>query len=200
MTITTAPHQDRKYRRNLPGMAVTTAAAICLIVMPCAAAAQDDEKPELQMEDADDLLPGQSIWQDIASRGHVRVMVDLDSQRAYVYREETLIGLTTISSGRKGYETPTGTFSILQKNVTHRSNKYSSAPMPYMQRLTWDGVALHSGSVPNRRTSHGCIHLPRSFAMKLYAVTKLGDTVDVQGSSMPEDDEYAATMATSKDS
>ena len=75
-------------------------------------------------------------------------MVSLTEQKAYIYRNGIAIGVSTLSSGKKGRETPTGVFSILQKSVDHKSDLYNSAPMPYMQRLTWDGIALHAGNLP----------------------------------------------------
>ena len=84
-----------------------------------------------------------------------------------------------MSTGQPGYETPTGSFAILQKNRDHRSNLYNGAPMPFMQRLTWDGVALHAGEIPGRPASHGCIRLPMAFARNLFAVTRLGASVHV---------------------
>ncbi|MBN9290885.1 MAG: L,D-transpeptidase family protein, partial [Hyphomicrobium denitrificans] len=82
-----------------------------------------------------------------------------------------------ISSGRPGFATPTGVFSILEKKVQHRSNIYAGAEMPYMERLTWSGIALHAGVVPGYRASHGCVRLPHSFARTLYSMTKLGGRV-----------------------
>ena len=87
--------------------------------------------------------------------------------------------ITTVSSGKDGKETPLGTYPILQKEVKHRSNLYGAAPMPYMQRLTWDGVALHAGGVPGYRSSHGCVHLPDAFAKALYDETDVGATVAI---------------------
>src|SRR3546814_12301464 len=79
-----------------------------------------------------------------------------------------LIGISTISSGTAGHETPTGIFTILQKKVDHKSNLYDDAPMPYMQRLTWSGIAMHAGNLPGYPASHGCIRLPLDFAERLY--------------------------------
>lgn len=92
------------------------------------------------------------------------------------------IGATTISSDKPGYETPTGVFTILQKQVEHYSSKYDAAPMPYMERVTWGGVALHAGHNPGYAASHGCIRLPLGFAKLLYGVTKLGMTVVITDS------------------
>src|SRR6185437_7077035 len=124
------------------------------------------------------LKPGQYLWAPkIAPSGPVLVIVSLVRQLAFVYRNGVLIGVTTVSTGTKGHETPTGVFTVLQKKVTHHSNLYDSAPMPYMQRLTWDGIAMHAGNLPGYPASHGCIRLSRAFARLLYGTTKLGMTV-----------------------
>jgi lipoprotein-anchoring transpeptidase ErfK/SrfK len=109
----------------------------------------------------------------------VLIVVSIASQKAYVFREGELWDSSKVSTGRRGHETPVGAFSILQKKVEHRSNIYDDAPMPYMQRLTWDGVALHAGSVPGYPASHGCIRLPRAFAKKLYGITGFRSTAVV---------------------
>ena len=107
------------------------------------------------------------------------VYVDLSRQIATIYRNGVRIGVSTVSTGKPGYETPTGVFTILEKNVEHRSNVYNSAPMPYQQRLTWSGVALHAGGLPGYPESHGCVHLPYAFARELYNATQRGTTVVV---------------------
>ena len=105
------------------------------------------------------------------------IVVGLKSQRAIAYRNGIPIGISTVSTGRPGNETPTGVFVILQKHVEHYSNLYDNAPMPYMQRLTWGGIALHAGKLPGYPASHGCVRLPHDFARLLYGVTKRGMTV-----------------------
>jgi len=127
-----------------------------------------------------DLKPGEYVWNPVASDlGPILVLVSLSEQRAYVYRNGVEIGVTTISSGKSGHDTPTGVFVILQKDKDHRSSKYNSAPMPYTQRLTWDGVALHAGGLPGYPSSHGCVHLPSKFSEELFAVSPMGMTVVV---------------------
>jgi hypothetical protein len=149
-----------------------------LLLSPIAASARWHRA--LTPEDAAALRPGQYLWQaDPDSLAPVGVLVDLARQRAFVYLGARLVGISTVSTGRRHYETPAGTFPILEKAVWHRSTLYSDAPMPYMQRLTWGGVALHAGGVPGYRQSHGCIHLPRAFAMKLYRATRIGSVVRV---------------------
>jgi hypothetical protein len=149
----------------------------------------------LTRADAARLRPGQYIWRGGIGRDPISMLIDLERQIAYVYQGPALIGVSTISSGRRGHETPTGLFPILQKAVWHRSTLYSGAPMPYMERLTWGGVALHAGGVPGYRQSHGCIHLPRRFAQELYAVTSLGAMVEVTHSLRTPTPMLAATVA-----
>jgi len=126
------------------------------------------------------LKPGEYLWvPEVSPRGPVVMVISLPEQRAYVYRNGVIIGASPVSTGKKGHETPTGVFTILQKREDHYSNIYDNAPMPYMQRLTWSGVALHAGRLPGYAASHGCIRLPYDFAQKLYGVTKTGLTVVV---------------------
>jgi hypothetical protein len=123
---------------------------------------------------------GQFIWQPKAApSGPVSVVIDLGAQRALVFRNGVLIAASTISTGSKGRETPTGLFTILQKKIVHRSRTYDDAPMPYMQRLTWKGVSMHAGHLPGYPASHGCIRLPKAFAKLLYGLTSLGTPVTV---------------------
>jgi lipoprotein-anchoring transpeptidase ErfK/SrfK len=135
-------------------------------------------------EAAATLTPNAYVWQDNGQGGPVRIVVSLADQRAYIYRGPSLIAVSTVSSGKDGKETPTGTFPILQKETMHKSNLYESAPMPFMQRLTWDGVALHAGNNPGFPASHGCIRLPAAFAKKLFEVTRVGTTVSVTDESV----------------
>jgi hypothetical protein len=136
-----------------------------------------------------ELRPGQWVWSaQEAPHGPILVVVNLDQQLGYAYRNGVLIGTTTISTGKKGYQTPVGVFQTLQKDKDHRSSKYNSAPMPYTQRLTWDGVALHAGGLPGYPSSHGCVHLPSAFAERLFEVSPLGMTVVVaKGERAPLD-------------
>ena len=120
----------------------------------------------------------------VAPLGPILIYVDLSRQRATVYRNGVRIGVSTISSGRDGHATPTGVFTILQKDANHKSNLYNAAPMPFQQRLTWDGVALHAGGLPGYPESHGCVHLPMGFAKALFGVTALGGTVVIEGDAI----------------
>lgn len=107
------------------------------------------------------------------------IVVSIRKQRVRVYDINGEIASSRISSGKPGHDTPMGVFSILEKNVYHVSNIYSGASMPYQERITWSGIALHAGIVPGYRASHGCIRLPYSFARKLYGLTKIGNRVVV---------------------
>lgn len=114
-----------------------------------------------------------------ALRDGVLIVVSLQSQQAFVFKKGEVWDSSEVSTGKPGNETPVGVFPILQKKVHHRSTLYDDAPMPYMQRLTWDGVALHAGRVPGYPASHGCIRLPEAFAEKLYKITNFSSTVVV---------------------
>ncbi len=108
------------------------------------------------------------------SEAPLHMLVSLNEQQIQVYRGTELLETSPISSGMRGYSTPTGVFSILEKRRKHFSNLYNNAPMPFMQRLTWSGIALHVGKLPGYPASHGCIRLPRPFAKSLYGMTDRG--------------------------
>ena len=160
-------------RHFLPALLLAT---LLYGIAPPAVQAQSVVSPP----DVRTLKPGEFLWYpQIAPEGPVVLVVSLDEQRAYVYRNGIAIGVSTISSGKAGKETPTGVFTILQKNKDHKSNLYNNAPMPYMQRLTWDGIALHGGHLPGYPASHGCVRQPQAFAEKLFGITRFGDSVVV---------------------
>ena len=150
---------------------------------PADSASQAEPAPAIPVEEPSPvaaLEPGEFLWHpEVSPSGPVVVIVSLPEQRAHVYRNGLRIGVSTVSSGKPGHSTPTGTYPILQKRVEHYSNLYDDAPMPYMQRLTWGGIALHAGRNPGYPASHGCIRLPREFAELLYDVTSHGTTVVV---------------------
>jgi hypothetical protein len=152
-------------------------------------------------EVASTLTPGGYMWQDDASLGPVSILISIPDQRAYVYRGDTVVAVTTVSTGKDGKETPVGVFTILQKKEMNRSNLYDGAPMPFMQRLTWDGIAIHAGRNPGFPASHGCIRVPTEFAKKLYAATQLGAVVEVsdlpyiEGAPAPVGDAQATATA-----
>lgn len=128
--------------------------------------------------DAADLGPGEFVWRpELAMSGEIEMVVSIPQQLAYVYRGRTLIGVTTVSTGMAGHRTPTGRYPIIEKRRTHFSNLYNNAPMPFMQRLTMDGIALHAGVIPGYPASHGCVRLPRQFAEHLFGATTRARTV-----------------------
>jgi hypothetical protein len=113
--------------------------------------------------------------------GPLVAVVSIGDQRVSIYSGDGLVARAPVSTGMRGHSTPQGVFSIIQKNKWHRSNIYSNAPMPFMQRITWSGVALHAGALPGYPASHGCIRLPHSFAQQLWGMTKMGARVIVAG-------------------
>jgi len=131
------------------------------------------------------LKPGEFEWHPEASTsGDVVMLVSLPMQELHVYRGGVRIGRSSISTGKTGHDTPVGAFPILQKRKVHHSSLYDDAPMPFMQRLTWDGIALHAGRNPGYPASHGCIRLPLEFAEKLFGVTDHGEVVVVADYTM----------------
>lgn len=143
------------------------------------------------------LKPGEFVWDPgIAPEGPIVVVVSLTEQRGYVYRNGVEVGYTTVSTGKPGHETPTGIFTILQKDKDHHSSKYNDAAMPYQERLTWDGVALHAGGLPGYPSSHGCVHLPSKFAEDLFGASHMGMTVVVvDAKTAPADVVHPAALA-----
>jgi lipoprotein-anchoring transpeptidase ErfK/SrfK len=117
--------------------------------------------------------------------GPVLAVVSIARQSIHVHDGTGLVAQAPVSTGMAGYRTPTGVFSVLQKRRHHRSNIYSNAPMPYMQRLTWSGIALHAGVLPGFPASHGCIRLPYPFAVELWGMTKVGTRVVVAPDDAP---------------
>ena len=125
-----------------------------------------------------ELKPGQYVWSDCPdAAGPERVVMSLTDQMAYLYRGDTLVAASTISSGRDDKPTPTGVFSVLNKTPMHHSNKYDNAPMPFAQFFEPHGIAMHAGYNPGHPASHGCVRLPSAFAKKLYSVTEVGTPV-----------------------
>ncbi len=118
--------------------------------------------------------------------GPLILAISIGSQRVTVYDNGTPVAVSPVSTGMPGHPTPMGVFSVIQKQRWHHSNIYSGAPMPYMQRITWSGVALHAGVVPGHPASHGCIRLPERFAVRLWGMTKIGARVIItRGDASP---------------
>lgn len=168
-------HLDRHWDRRSVVIGFAQASALlatCSTFFPRALA--DEVKA------VSDLKPGEFTWHpERASDGPVAIVVSLPDQRVYVYRNGIRIGVSTCSTGKPGHATPTGVFTILEKDKDHRSSTYNNAPMPNMNRLTWSGVALHAGRLPGYPASHGCIRLPFQFSKLLFSVTHVGTPVIV---------------------
>jgi hypothetical protein len=132
------------------------------------------------------LKPGEYWWHpELAPSGPLMILVSVPEQSMHVYRNGILIGRSSISTGSKGNATPGGVFSILEKKQEHYSKKYDNAPMPNMQRLTWTGIAMHSGNLPGYPASHGCIRMPFDFSQLLFRETSKGGTVVVGDGKVP---------------
>ncbi len=168
-------------------MAVLALAALALVAL------QSEAQPSVPGASATDgkthkrasAPRGQKYGKAAGSAGPLLAVVSIARQRIQVYDRNGLVAHAPVSSGMAGHRTPTGVFSILQKRRHHRSNIYSNAPMPYMQRLTWSGIALHAGVLPGYPASHGCIRLPHGFAAELWGMTQLGTRVVVVPDDAP---------------
>ena len=157
---------------------------------PRAGAATVLEDADLFASDPDGLAlqPGEFTWlpgANVPSDSPVTILVSLSEQRGFLYRDGRRIAVTTVSTGTPGHDTPTGVFPIMGKEKMHHSNKYDNAPMPWMQRLTQWGHALHAGHVRAGPASHGCVRLPAEFARQLFSLTRTGDIVVISQDLSP---------------
>jgi hypothetical protein len=134
------------------------------------------------------LKPGQYVWEpERAPEGPLLIVASITEQVAYVYHNGICIARSSVSTGRSGHPTPTGVFTILEKEVHHTSSIYKGPEMPYMERVTWGGIALHAGDLPGYTDSHGCVRLPLEFSKLLFGVTMKGATVIIANTnSAPE--------------
>jgi hypothetical protein len=155
-------------RRGLVHLALAAAVAPALAAVPGAA----------QTRSAD-AASASAPKKAVAPSGPVLAVVSIASQRVQIYGRAGLVAQSPVSTGMAGHRTPAGVFSVLEKERFHRSNIYSDAPMPYMQRITWSGVALHAGVLPGYPASHGCIRLPYPFSVELWGITRVGTRVVV---------------------
>ncbi|CAN5181392.1 hypothetical protein BH24PSE1_BH24PSE1_05180 [soil metagenome] len=128
------------------------------------------------------MKPGEFRWiASVPKDGETKVVIDLLTQLFYVYRGDQLVGVTTVSSGKKGKETQLGFWDVRLKKVKGFSRKYDNAPMPFMQMYDEKGLAFHAGPNPGYPASHGCVRLPLKFAQQLYGMTKVGTKVIIEG-------------------
>ena len=159
--------------------ALSFVVVIAMIAFASIANAQEEDSAGTMPAEPNWFTPPPGYAPSTPPRSIYSMTIDLRTQHAYVYRDGARIGETRVSTGKPGYRTPTGVFSVLEKQRIHHSNRYDNAPMPFMQRLTWYGVALHAGHVPNYPASHGCIRMPRKFAEWLYSEPTMGMTVTI---------------------
>ena len=178
--------KERSFRRAAAAFALTAAIAIAFAdPVPFWGAKESSPVGTTPAK----LKPGEFIWDAAAAPdGPLVIVVSLPEQIARVYRNGIQVGVAKVSTGKPGHLTPTGIFTILNKDKDHRSKTYDNAPMPYSERLTWDGIALHAGGVPGYPESHGCVHLPTRFAELLFGITNVGMTVVIANdASAPAD-------------
>lgn len=128
------------------------------------------------------MRPGEYRWAaDVPKAGETKVVIDLLTQLFYVYRDDRLVGVSTMSSGKKGKETQLGFWAVRTKKVKGYSRKYDNAPMPFMQMYDEKGLAFHAGPNPGYPASHGCVRLPLKFAAALFPMTKIGSKMIIEG-------------------
>jgi lipoprotein-anchoring transpeptidase ErfK/SrfK len=117
-------------------------------------------------------------------QGPLIIAISINKQHLKIYDANGLFAETPVSTGMRGHTTPMGVFSIIQKQKFHESNIYSGAPMPFMERITWSGIAMHAGVLPGYPASHGCIRMPMAFAVKMYGWTRMGARVIITPDEM----------------
>lgn len=177
MTFATLCNPDFLSACGRPARLLTLASACLLAAFLPAKAASDTSigKPSGSMRELSVTATTPGTDRQLSPDTPLLVTVSLDSQQLKLYRGDQLITQSNISSGKSGHATPRGIYSVLEKKRFHRSNIYSNAPMPFMQRLTWSGIALHaSNHVPSWPASHGCIRMPGGFAEELFGLTARG--------------------------
>ena len=197
MQKTQRPDMGHFYSRNRTALLAMTASAALLTGLASAANAVPlimQPGPAPQPDAARSAKPKSTVLasrdraatkpketEDVAAKakGVLTVVVSISKQQLTLYSDGQPIAHSRVSTGVPGHATPTGVFSVIQKDRWHRSNIYDNAPMFYMQRITWSGVAMHQGVVPNGPASHGCIRLPEAFARQMWGITKLGVRVIV---------------------
>jgi lipoprotein-anchoring transpeptidase ErfK/SrfK len=131
-------------------------------------------------------------------QGPLIISISIERQKLRIYDDNGFYAETPISTGMKGHPTPMGVFSVIQKQKLHHSNIYSGAPMPYMQRITWSGIAIHAGVLPGYPASHGCIRMPMAFAIKMWNWTRMGARVVVTPGEMTPSSFSHPLLATQK--
>jgi lipoprotein-anchoring transpeptidase ErfK/SrfK len=187
--------------------ALTLAATLCFAATLTTSARADafnSKHGSIQKQSGYTTMPdlGKFTW--LAPDSSVnRIVVSLADQSLYAYNGQQLVAYSNISSGKPGHETPTGTFTVSQKDVDHHSSLYDDAPMPFFMRLTDGGVGLHAGFIPGYPASHGCVRLPMGMARELYQHVDAGTPVEITAGSvnttMAQDSAAPATVHLAQD-
>src|SRR6184192_3453003 len=165
-------------KSSLYSCLILVLAAALLVLARCIVSAETFTEGVRVSPETVTLKPGEYVWEPERSpEGPLLIVASITEQVAYVYRNGIRIARSSVSTGRSGHRTPTGVFTILEKEVHHTSSIYKGAEMPYMERVTWSGIALHAGDLPGYPDSHGCVRLPLEFSKLLFGVTMKGATV-----------------------
>jgi hypothetical protein len=168
-------------------IALVSSAAALAVIMGTVQPADASFRRGKATEGAKKPSPDREAWGE-AAKGVQQIIVSIGSQRITLYSNGTKMVTGGVSTGTAGHPTPMGVFSIIQKDRYHHSNLYGNAPMYYMQRITWSGVAMHQGVLPGHAASHGCIRLSHGFASSLWPITRLGVRVIVARSDVAPTD------------
>src|SRR5436190_282629 len=165
-------------KSSLSSCLILSLAAALLVLKPFTGSAETFTEGVRVSPETVTLKTGEYVWEpERAPEGPLLIVASTTEQVAYVYRNGIRIARSSVSTGRPGHPTPTGVFTILEKEVHHTSSIYKGAEMPYMERVTWGGIALHAGDLPGYPDSHGCVRLPLEFSKLLFGVTMKGATV-----------------------
>src|ERR1700692_3410602 len=180
LTLRTESTRDalRLRRRALTG-SIYALVIVVGLTLALPASAKVRHKPEPKQTEKVSKEPFGNV-----PKGQLQIVISINQQKLHLYSDGTEVADSLVATGVPALPTPTGIFSVIGKERFHRSNIYSGAPMPFMQRITWSGVALHEGENIGHPASHGCIRMPREFAMKLFSVTKVGVRVIIARSEL----------------
>src|SRR5256886_1705359 len=177
-------------KSSLSSCLIQILAAALLVLRPSILSAETFTEGVRVSPETVKLKTGEYVWEpERAPEGPLLIVASTTEQVAYVYRNGIRIARSSVSTGRPGHRTPTGVFTILEKEVHHTSSIYKGAEMPYMERVTWGGIALHAGDLPGYPDSHGCIRVTLELSKLLFGVTMKGATVIIA-------DEHAAPAET----
>jgi len=155
-----------------------------MMLHPTYSSRSSDSDSEVDDSSIDNTKAVWLVSADDPKLGVNRITISLADQRLYAYHNQQLVAWSAVSSGRPGHETPTGTFTISEKDIDHHSNLYDDAPMPYFMRLTDEGVGMHAGLLPGYPASHGCVRLPSGMARELFEHVESGTSVEIIGSAV----------------